>query len=531
MKQRIQPLLERWQILSFGQKIMVGTILVALAFSSTFLFQQVQNDYDVLYANLSLEDASAIAAKLRDEKRSFKLANDGTTILVPSAQKNSLILETANELKSEKTVNLTQIPPVVSGAVQKEWIKKLNTTAIISVLRSMRGISNAQVIVSQPEKNLFVDDQEPPTASVMLMVEPGFRLHEAQVKTIKNLVSHAVPGLKPDHVAIADNSGNSLEGPGSFGGGGVLSNADIRRDKFESETGKKVLKVLSPVVGKENVVVSVSSVLNFDQAQTRIHRIMPSGGSSEAPTGVAVSRQEQTEEYAGQKKSETGGEPGVTGNAAPSYPAADNKGSGSSSGDYRMNKATTNFELSKEDKTVVYAPGTVERMTVAVVLNKVLTAQQTDEIRELVANAAGVDFARGDSIDIKGFQFSQPPEGQEAGVADALQGDQDKAFWLHLATIITIGLMVIVALVVFYMLIKQPLEGELMADSDDESIYPAAIAAAGTDAVLEAVEEEPAMIEADLDPELEHMRDAINNAISAEPDEAARLLVTYMKDL
>ncbi len=522
LKALLQNFTQRWESLSFNQKILVGTMVMALIFSSVFLFQQANDDYDVLYSNMSLTDASAIAAKLKEEKKSFKLADGGTTILVPRNQKNSLVLETASELNSDQVVNLTQIPPVVSGDVQSEWIKKLNTNTIISVLKEIRGIKNAQVIISQPEQNLFIEQDEAPRASVMLMVEPGFRLRDEQVKTIKNLVAHAVPGLEMDNVVIADNSGNSLEGPGSMTNGG-LSSADLRKKHYEEETAKKVSRVISPVVGKENVVVSVSAMLNFDQSQSQIHRLIPSGGNNKAPVGVAVSQQTQTEEYSGEKKAAAGGEPGVESNT-PSYVGEDDKAKGKN-GDYKFGKSTTNYEISKEDKTVVYAQGAVERMTVAVVLNKVLTSQETQEIRELVANAAGVDFARGDSIDIKGFQFSQPLEDNGGLLAEAAKQAQEQAFWLQLATIITVGLMVIVSAFIFYSLIKQPAEGQLVEEPVEEPYE-----------YYEEPEElidmkEIPQIEAQLNPEMEIKREAINNAIETDPGEAARLLLTYMKDV
>ncbi|MBK8189145.1 MAG: flagellar M-ring protein FliF [Vampirovibrionales bacterium] len=513
---------DRWNALSLTQKILAGTMILALMLSSFFLFQTAQDDYEVLYSNLSLEDAAAIAAKLKEQKKPFKVAADGTTILAPRGEKNALILETAGELTSEKTVNLTQIPPVVSGEVQKEWIKKLNANTIIAVLKSISGIKNAQVIISQPDHALFADDEEPPTASVMLMVEPGFRLREEQVKTIKNLVSHAVPGLKPENVAIADNAGNTLEGANSPSG--IISTGETRRKQYEDETAKKVLKMLAPVVGKDNVVVAVSAILNFDQAQTNIHRIIPAGGDSETPTGVAISTQKQTEEYANGKKKAAGGEPGVESNAAPSYPSQEDEQKENKDNLYKFNKSTTNYEISKEDKTVVYAPGAIDRLTVAVVLNKVLTAQETEEIRDLVANAAGVDLARGDSIDIKGFQFSQPLTDKEKDLNDTIKQDQEKAFWLHLATIIVIGLMVVVALVVFYLLIKQPAEGELV--EQEEEPYPFF---EPQEAMIESTP--VPILEAKLDPEMELMRESINGAVEKDPVEAARLLVTYMKDM
>src|SRR5690606_2953862 len=147
-------------------------------------------------------------------------------------KKSELVLATANELTGENTVNLAKVPPVLQEDIQKEWIKKLNTQEISSILTSIHGIKNAQVVVGKPEHSVFSEDQKPVTASVMLTVQPGFRLREEQVKTIKNLVANAVPGLTSENVAIADNSGNPLIGPASVMAGGQ-TDADLRQKAYE----------------------------------------------------------------------------------------------------------------------------------------------------------------------------------------------------------------------------------------------------------------------------------------------------------
>lgn len=510
---------ERWNLLSFGQKIMLGTMVLALAISSFFLFQQANNDYDVLYSNMSLPDAAATVAKLKEMKEPFKLSDGGTTILVPRAQKNQLVLDTANELTGENTINLGKIPPVVQGDVQKEWIKKLNTQAISDVLKGIQGIRNAQVIISQPEKSVFTENEDVVKASVMLAVEPGFRLREEQVKTIKNLVAHAVPGLMMENVAISDNSGNPLEGPA----GGMTINgnteADLRQRNYEDKIKNKVLAILTPVVGKENAVVSVSAMLNFDQTEAEIHRVIPTGGTAEAPTGLAVSNQTQVEEYAGGKKPE-GGAAGTESNT----PTYQGPAEGGKDQNYKSTKTTTNYVNSEEHKKVVYAAGNVERLTVAVVLNKVLTAKETDEIRDLVANAAGIDEARGDSVDIKGFQFSAPPADKEKELAAASKSAQEQAFYIQLASVGAVVLLGLAGLFIFYSLFKKPAEGELVEEAEDYSYME--------EPLQPLLEEMPIpVIEARLDPEIEHMRESINNMVAEDPSEAARVLVTYMKEI
>lgn len=512
---------DRWAQLGFGQKITVGTLLFALILSSFFVFQQANDDYDVLYTNMSLPDAAATSAKLKEMKVPFKIADGGATIMVPRKQKNQLVLDTAAELTSEQTINLAKIPPVVQGDVQREWIKKMNTQSINLVLKTIRGIKDAQVLVSTPEHNVFADDDQPVTASVMLTVEPGFRLREEQVKVIRNLVSHAVPGLQPEHVVIADNTGNPLEGPGM--NASVTNDVDQRQKNFEEKVSKKVMGILTPVVGKGNAVVSVSAMLNFDQAESEIHRVIPLGGSAEAPTGIAVSNQTEAEEYTGASKPGEGGAAGVDSNV-PSYQSSgDDKGNNKN---YKMTKSTTNYTNSEEHKKVIYAPGNIERLTVAVVLNKVLTAKETEEIRELVENAAGIDMARGDSVDIKGFQFSAVPNDPEKQLAEQSKSAQDQAFYLQMASYGAVLLLGLAGLFIFYSLFKKPAEGEIVQEEvvQDYGGYFEQPEALLADTPIP-------FIEAKLDPEIEHMRESINNLVADDPAEAARVLVTYMKDM
>ncbi len=530
LKSFLNASLAKWGALSFNQRIMIGTLLLGVGLSTFFIFQHTSDDYDILYSNMSLPDAAAAVEKLKAMHEPFKIANEGHTIMVQRAKKNELVLATANELTGENTINLAKIPPVLQGDVQKEWIKKLNTQQIEEILTSINGIKKAQVIVTQPETSVFSDDKLPVTASVMLVVDPGFRLQEEQVKMIKNLVAHAVPGLSVDQVAIADNMGNALSGPNSALAGNGPNEADTRQKAFEDLTAKKVMAILGPVVGKENAVVSVSAVLNFDQAESEINRVIPSGGSADSPTGLAVSQQSDTEEYAGEKPKSASGEPGIASNSAPNYQGTTTDGG--KGNNYKHTKTTTNFTNSEEHKKIVYAPGTVERMTVAVVLNKVLTGKETDEIKSLVENAAGVDVSRGDSVDIKGFQFSAPNKDGENVVTKAAQDAQQQNFYLQIASLAAIVLLCLSALFIFYSLFKRPAQGEIV-EEEMEDYQPSIPGLPGGEAGLTQLIESVSMpaLESRLDPEIEHMRNSINTMVAEDPAEAARVLVAFMKDI
>ncbi|MEB3206348.1 MAG: flagellar basal-body MS-ring/collar protein FliF [Vampirovibrionales bacterium] len=544
-----------WQRLSFGQKIAIGTLSMAVIFATVFFINEAQNDYDVLYSNLSVPDAAATVAKLKESNTPYKLADGGTTVLVPRDRKNELVLDTASELTGEQPVNLGKIPPVLPGEVQREWIRKVNSEAIEEILESIEGVRQAKVIVSLPQETVFQSTEKAPSASVMIISDPGFRLRLEHIKTIKNLVAHAVPGLTPEQVVIADNMGRSLESVGQESNPDGLTESDIRRVRYEEEMKKKIEMLLIPIVGQNNAVVAVSAKLNFDQTQARIKRIIPQGGTPENPSGVLISQQSHLEEYSGdQKKAQEATGAGVQSNVTPTYQAS-NSSADKKDGLYKSQDTTSNFAHSEEEKSIVYAPGTVEKISISVVLNKVLTKSESQEIKEAVANAAGVDATRGDSVDVKGFQFSESPEQAQAEAKKAVESAEQQSFWLQIAYFAAIIILGLAALLVVYNLLKKPLEGQLMGRIDAESPEGAMLLnatgangyAALTEGMMDPNTNQPIMINqadsaryalgkvnavaAELEPELELMRESIHQLVREEPEEAARVIKTFLRDM
>jgi len=440
---KLQSILNRLNALSLTQKVTLGTLLLGMGIVGFMLFTKTTDDYDVLYSNLSLPDAASTVNKLKEVKVPYRLVDGGTTVMVPKDKKSEMMLETANELESSEGVSLAKIPPVLQGDVQKEWLKKFNTDQISVTLQSIQGIRDAKVMISSPEESVFTENQDPIRASVMLVVEPGFRLEQKQIGTIKNLVSHAVPGLTPEQVVLSDNYGNSLDDSPSNGAG--MQTREARVAKMEAEMQKKLLTLVEPIVGEGNAVLSVSLDLNFDQARANVKTIQPAISTEDKATGVIVSQQSESEEYEGNKKDEKGAA-GVEANTAPSYKTKEENEKNDKR--YLSKKETTNYAHSEENKEIVYASGEIERLTIAVVLNKVLTETETLEIKEMLANAAGLDLDRGDSIDVKGFKFSESPNKKTEQMAEAFKDAQKNELYLQLGYILTLLTLGITALMV-----------------------------------------------------------------------------------
>jgi flagellar M-ring protein FliF len=559
--------INRLNTLSLTQKVLLGTIIMAMLFSLGFLVNKATDQYDVLYSNLSIPDAAATVSKLKELNKPYKLSDGGTTILVPHEVKNELVLETASELTSSEPVSLAKIPPVLQGDVQKEWLKKFNTDSIGATLTSIQGIRNAKVMIAQPEESVFSENDDPIQASVMLIVDPGFRLKEKQISTIKNLVAHSVPKLSPENVVISDNQGNTLDDSPQGGGAAGLSR-EGKQQKLEADVRKKVLTLLEPVVGKDNAVVSVSADLNFDQSRAKTHSVTPVVRDERTASGLVVSQQLQSEEYSGTKKSE-GGKVGVETNTTPSYQAE--KEQGGDGKQYKSKKETTNFAHSEEDKEIIYASGKLERLTIAVVLNKLLTTDETQELKESITNAAGLNLNRGDSVDVKGFQFSESPNQKQQTLLASLKEAQQQELMLQVGYGLLLLLLGGGALWVVSRIFSKPLpqaQAELLNDANRYG-YPEGSGhtlsgimydAQGNEIHHTMLEEDengflltpnneplfdqqgrliqigsirredlklPEIVN-DTTPEIEYMRQSIIRIIESDPETSAKMLMTYL---
>lgn len=533
MKNQFNKFSSLWTNLSFNQRVVLGTLTIGAALTLLFFYRFSQQDYDVMLSNLQESDAAAVVHSLKQQGIPYRLAEGGTTILVPASRKEELRLGIFQEdlIKSDKTVGfgaLKSLPFGLTAWQEQKYDQKIISDEVVNTLEKIQGIKKARVILAQGEDSLFSSEKLEPTASVMLIVEPGFRLKTEQVKTIKNLVAHSVPGLKPQNVALSDSMGNSLSDDITSAQGSTgSSESDSLRVTFEKQKSKDILEMLTAVVGHNNAVVKVSALMNFDQSESRIKRLIPSGGSAENPTGIPISVQNNSEAYYGKEKGQkaTQGEPGVASNI-PTYSTEEvaEETEAKPGSDYRNENVVTNYEISSEERTVIHAPGTVERMSIAVVVNKVLTESQVKEITQLVASASGADYARGDIITVSGLQFSPELKEQQAQSMDILKESNQQELILALVQLAGIFILAIASLFIFYKLIRRPAMGELM---EEESAYShfnqPTEPLIGTTKIP--------VLEAKLDPELEHIRESINSVVKRDPTEVARVLVTFMKDV
>ena len=498
-----------WNGLDDGQKLgMLGLIVVTIIAATFFLSKAMEPDWVVLYSDLNEVNALTIVENMKKNGYQYKLSEDKKSILVPSAirddmrvfvAENDLIKTTDNgfELLDEMQLGSTDFK-------NKLTKQRIFQGEITRAIQKIQGIKFAKVQLAEPERSIFEDNDEKPTASVMLVLEPGYKLKTSQVKAIKNLVAYSVPRMTPEQVFITDQNGNVLSDETSKNS----TDMESFKTNLEKHTAKKVSDVLEKIVGKGNVSVQVNADIDFNSAKSTIESYIPNNEKGE---GVLVSSQTEVESYENP-------------NLVPNSTAVNQRNL-----NYSKQKTALNYNVTKEVKQVIYAPGTIKRMSIAVAVNKILTADEKNEIKELVLSASGADYSRGDIISISGLQFEGVVVDKKVNEELAKQYEKEQMIYtitssvVPLIVILILGLFALIVLKSFVSKIPTPKKSEKKLIED---IMPRVVEEEEVQEVAPKIE----FNKKELQSQKEQNITELNEAIMTSPEEAAKLLTSFIRE-
>lgn len=386
-----------------GQKTVTALVIVGLLIGG-YLFSSWASKatYAPLFSNLAASDASAITDKLTAAKEPYKLADGGATIMVPQKDVYQLRLDMAKANLPTGGVSgyslLDKGGITTSQFQQNVEYQQALEGELTKTIESIDGVSAAVVNVVLPSNDVFADDSSKPTASVLVTTTGNDTLTASQVQAVVHLVASSVEGLNPDDVTVADSHGNVLSAPGVQGVSGASSMQDQETAAYESRVSNAVQSMLQPLVGIGHVIVQVNASLNFDQQQTTTEQyVQPSPGTTPLP----LSETRSTEVYSGSGANSAG----ILGPDNIAVPAAS---ASASPGTYSNSSSTTDNAIGRVVQQVNTAPGAVQHMSVAVLLDSSVAAKvNTADVQKLVENAAGVQTARGDSVQVSTMPFDQ----------------------------------------------------------------------------------------------------------------------------
>jgi flagellar M-ring protein FliF len=408
----------------FGRNILIGgAVAVALAVIVALWLWTQQTQYKVLFANYSDRDGGAITASLDQMGVKYKFSDGGTAILVPAEQVHDVRLKLAAQgLPKGGNVGFELLENQKLGTSQ--FVEQVNYQRSLEgelarSIQALGAVSAARVHLALPKPSVFVREQQKPTASVLLNLQPGRALDPGQVSAIVHLVASSVPELTTSNVTVVDQNGTLLSDTSARAGSKQLDPNQLKYvEQLQQNIVKQVESIITPLVGQGNVRAEATADVDFAQVDTAAEMYKPN-----SPPEPQAIRSQQTSEAAGPGGANPSGVPGALSNQPPGAATAPLDGAapppaGAAAGPTRKD-ATTNYEV---DKTVRYEQrpmGGVKRLTVGVVINyrrivdpktgkvsaRPLAAAEVAQINELVKQAMGYSQARGDSLNVTNAPF------------------------------------------------------------------------------------------------------------------------------
>lgn len=475
-------IMERWNSMSRSRQVVVGILGVSVLVFVILMAQHLARpQYVPLYSNLDPSQAQPVVEKLQEQGVPYRLENFGSTIKVPHERMDELRIELAGEgmplaqgtgfeLFDEERLGMTDFERRVK--LQRALQEELRRT-----ISALDAVSQARVHLVLPEPRVFLEERGDPSAAVYLALNPLHDLKEGQVKGIVNMVASSVEGLQQDAVSVIDSKGNLLYDPmetedfASAQAGSAFRQLEVQRD-FEKELEGKVQRVLERVFGHGKAMAIVSAEMDFDARETTV--------ITYDNEGIPRSQQiiEESHEGEGPPMEEVGDAnyPGYAG----VVPGGDSS--------YERREEITNYEVGEVTEHHLSAPGRIERLNTSVVVDtggNPITAEEIEQVNQLVASAIGLDEERGDLVSVQGMNFDTTAQDEiEAAMAEAAAQEQQQQMFRQ--AVLGAAALVTVVLVVLalrrrkklqeerddlYLAGKTPLEDLLAMEEEEEDTY------------------------------------------------------------
>jgi flagellar M-ring protein FliF len=411
------PFVETFRALPARSKGIIAVSAVAIL-AIAFLLLRIAGSpsYTMLSSGLDPAQTGKVTAALDEQGIGYELRNNGTALAVEKSQVAQARVTLAGQGVSldggsGKGFELFDEQKLGASDFQQQvTYQRALEGEIARTISGVQGVASPQVQLVLPEDDLFADEATPATAAVMLgnsadTLEPG------AVRGIAQLVASSVKGLKTENVTITDASGSLLwpAGDGS-GGGGVAAGKQALEARYDREVESKLNALLVRTLGPGKGQVSVTADLNADK--TTREKL------TYAKKGVALKTQTETEKLKG-GGSTTGGTAG-TGSNIPSY-STGSAGGGANS-NYQRKTENTDFGVDKTVDHTEIPPGAVNKLNVALLVDKSVPAADFAAVQKTISSAAGIDTTRGDVLQAAQVPFAKAAAPKTGPVPTSLLG-------------------------------------------------------------------------------------------------------------
>jgi flagellar M-ring protein FliF len=476
-------------------------------------------DLELLYANLTEEDASAIVDRLKSQKIPYELTNRGRTIYVPSNKMHEIRLQLASEgLPESSEVGLEIFEK--SGLGMNEFIQKINYQRALQgelarTIKTLDAVEQARVHLVIPKETLFIKEKPRGKASVTIKIRAGRSLGKEQVQGIVHLVSASVKGIEVRDVVVVDMEGNLLSG-GSDATLNALTTATNFQHKLrvEQELENSIVEMLEDALGPGKVLARVTADLDFEKVE-RTEEIF------DPDSQVVRSEQLMTEATLGALLS--GGVagaqslvPGGRGGAGSGHPAKRDK-----------ENQTFNYEINKVIRHVSKPVGEITKLSVAVLIDGATqgdppeyqprSEKEMNKYLEIVKSTIGFNRLRGDTVQVENIQFDRSVLEEQ----QALLASEQTMDWVLLIAKIVGGAIVIL---LFFAWVIRPLMNWMTTSLEVLPEPPRELAHAD----MEHAEREGGMIP-EVSQEMANVRRSVEEFVQNDPKFTASVIRKWMR--
>lgn len=357
-----------------------------------------------LYSDLSDSERAGVVAALDKAAISYVIDNQTgmLTVAEDDLYRARMLVASDGALATPETGSdtLDSLPLGASRTLETERLRTARERDLQLTIMEIDGVEAVRVHLAEAARSVFVRDNTPPSASVMVRMARGRQLADSQVAAVVNLVAASVPGLSPDAVRVIDQHGRLASQARSGDSDRIELQARIE-DKLRSQLDQ----LLTPMLGAGNFTSEVQVELDMDE--------VTSARESYEKQGAVRSETQQQSQSSG--SSGAIGVPGVLSNtpvpaatASPGPPLGTQASAGAPSVNGETS-ATRTYELGREVAVANSGPGKLKRLSVAVALSqtalKKAKPEEIAQIKALISAAVGANSQRGDQVEVLTRRF------------------------------------------------------------------------------------------------------------------------------
>lgn len=399
--------------------LLMGILAAIIAGLIVMLVWTNKTEWGVLYTGLEQADAGEVMKLLNENKIPYQIGDDETTINVPAHMVGETRMLLATEgLPAGGSIGMEVFNETKIG--ETEFIQKLNYQRALQgelerTISKFAEINKVRVHLNIPKQSLFIEEERPTTASVVVSLKRGKSLDRSQLAGIVHLLAGSVEGLNPDNITVVDTQGGLLYSKDEEKTG-LLTATQIELVKnVERRLTLRVSSILDRLLGPEQAMARVNADLNFKQITAREEIYDPDRTAIRSEQRLKEVNQGPARGAEGipQSTFELG-----TGNEA-------DQQSGPLGENYQRTEDTTNYEITKINREIFTPAGEIKRLSVAVMVDHVeeigadgeptgnyisIPVEELLQLEELVKSSIGFDQDRGDVVTVVSVPFKLPRE-------------------------------------------------------------------------------------------------------------------------